>query len=195
MYIPSYYKIVDEQVVKDIIRQHNFGILVSGMQATHLAFSLEEDFTLYGHIARTNPQVKDLGKEAFAIFQGPHGYISPTLYTRFNSVPTWNYVAIHAYGTTTLLPEEKHFEVVESLIAQQESSYLEKWKQLPATYTSGLSKGIAAFSMKVERWEGTLKMSQDRTPEERENIIRHLQSSSHSSDHDLADWMIRSKEF
>lgn len=193
MYIPSYYRLADDELIFNIIQQNSFGLLLSHLKATHLAFTAAKDHSgriiLTGHMAAVNPQVQDLGKEALAIFQGPHGYISPSLYTRFNSVPTWNYVAVHCYGVPEMLAAEEHFSVVEELIAQHEPSYLPRWGALPDQYRNGLSKGIVAFRMIVEKVEAKVKLSQDRTAEECRNIIKHLKASEHSNDHDLAAWM------
>jgi transcriptional regulator len=195
MYIPPYYELKDPKLICEIIQSNSFGLLVTDRQATHLAFTLETDaqhsMKLTGHMARNNPQALQLGTQALAIFQGPHGYISPKLYTRHNSVPTWNYVAVHCYGPTEVLPDHEHFSVVEELIQVHEPDYINRWKSLSSDYREGLSKGIVAFRMKVEKVEAKLKLSQDRSMEERERIIRHLRASGHSADQDLADWMER----
>jgi transcriptional regulator len=195
MYIPPYYELKDPEIIREIIVRNGFGLLVTDRQATHLAFTVETDeqhrIELTGHMARNNPQALQLGTQALAVFQGPHGYISPKLYTRHNSVPTWNYVAVHCYGIAEVLPDHEHFSVVEELIQAHEPDFISRWQSLPDAYRDGLSKGIVAFRMKVEKIEAKLKLSQDRSKEERENIIRHLRASGHSSDHDLADWMER----
>jgi transcriptional regulator len=193
MYIPPYYELKDGQLIERIMTAHSFGLLVTPLQATHLAFTLEKKDSantyLTGHMAKSNPQVKCLGKEALAIFQGPHAYISPDRYTRNASVPTWNYIAVHCYGTTEILSETAHYEVVEKLINHHEPAYLHRWQTLPEAYRNGLSQGIVAFQMKIERVEAAVKLSQDRTPEEQQNIIRHLKASQVSSDRELAAWM------
>jgi len=195
MYIPPYYELKDAALIREIIVKNNFGLLVTDRQATHLAFTMDTDeqqnIELTGHMARNNPQALQLGTPALAIFQGPHGYISPKLYARHNSVPTWNYVAVHCYGITELLPSDAHFSVVEELIQAHEPDYIARWQSLPDVYRDGLSKGIVAFKMKVEKIEAKLKLSQDRSLEERQNIIRNLRASDHSTDHDLAAWMER----
>jgi transcriptional regulator len=59
--------------------------------------------TLYGHQARPNPQWRSIPVGgALAIFMGPDAYVSPSWYPAKQEhgkvVPTWNYVAVHAYG-------------------------------------------------------------------------------------------------
>lgn len=193
MYTPINYRVDDRGTIIRIIRENPFGVLVTGLTATHLPFTLEESDTgeiiLTGHMARANPQSRSLAQECLAIFQGPHGYISTEWYERENSVPTWDYLAVHCYGKPEVLPSEAHFAVVEELIRLMEPSFLPKWDLLPDHYRNGLSKGITAFRMKVERMDATAKLSQDRTHSERNNIVRQLKGSQRESDHLLADWI------
>ena len=78
--------------------------------ATHLPLVVKDEGEhglLEGHFARANPQWKSLdGQETLVVFNGPHSYVSPTLYVEELSVPTWNYIAIHAYGTLSLVEDE-----------------------------------------------------------------------------------------
>lgn len=193
MYTPQSFKLDDRDTIIRLIKENPFGILVSGLMATHLPFTLEQndagEIILTGHMARANQHAQILRQESLAIFQGPHGYISPAWYERENSVPTWDYLAVHCYGTPEILPSEAHFDVVEMLIRQMEPDFLHKWNLLPEHYRSGLSKAIVAFSMKVERMDATAKLSQNRTLSERKNIVRHLKSSQRESDRLLAEWI------
>jgi transcriptional regulator len=193
MYTPQIFKLDDRDTIIRLIKENPFGILVSGLMATHLPFILEQNDTgeiiLTAHMARANPHVQLLRQESLVIFQGPHGYISPAWYERENSVPTWDYLAVHCYGTPEILLSEDHYNVLEMLIRQMEPDFLHKWNLLPEHYRSGLSKGIVAFRMKVERVDGTAKLSQNRTLSERRNIVRQLKGSQMQTNHLLADWI------
>ena len=95
------------------IRSHGFATLFThgenGMTATHLPLLLDPDAGphghLLGHMARANPQWKDIQGEALVVFSGPHAYVSPTWYETPGTVPTWNYVAVHAYGPLRLVED------------------------------------------------------------------------------------------
>lgn len=195
MYIPSIYQLKDRSSVLRIIRENPFGILVAGQMATHLPFTLEEntsgEILLTGHLAKANPQTACLDRTCLIIFQGPHGYISPQWYERANSVPTWDYLAVHCYGTPEILPPESHWEVVEKLIRQMEPDFLPAWHRLPTDYKNGLSRGITAFTIKVERMEAAAKLSQDRTLSEKRNIVSRLMKSPRETDRLLANWIDR----
>src|SRR5689334_21322792 len=97
----------------EFIRRHSFATLVtissSGPVASHLPLLLDAEAgphgSLLGHMARANPQWRTAEGEALAIFLGPHAYVSPAWYGEPGTVPTWNYVAVHAYGTFRLVEE------------------------------------------------------------------------------------------
>src|SRR4051812_47054465 len=112
MYIPAAFAVTDLSHLHEFVVQNSFGLLVSQVQgesfASHLPFLLERNAgphgTLVGHMARANPQWKELAdRNALAIFTGPHAYISPTWYEAENVVPTWNYTAAHAYGRVEVI--------------------------------------------------------------------------------------------
>src|ERR1044071_9429828 len=107
MYLPSDFKEEDFQKLAAFIHQFSFATLVSGrsgsLQASHLPFLFDEkrgkSGFLRGHMAKANPHWKTIEEEeVLVIFQGPHAYISPTWYEASETVPTWNYATVHAYG-------------------------------------------------------------------------------------------------
>lgn len=150
MYIPSHFKIADEKITYDIIKEHSFATLFSihdGMPfATHLPLVLsKENAYLYGHFARSNPQWKDIKNQtALAIFHGLHCYISPSWYETNKAVPTWNYVTVHVYGEGELLEDEQ--EIMESLhdmvlkYEAPDSSY--RLQDVDPEFLAGMNKGI-----------------------------------------------------
>src|SRR5947209_3938936 len=114
VYLPPHFTETRLEVLLEHIERHDFGLLAShgpaGLIASHIPFLIERegaDLHLHGHLARPNPQIDDLarGGEALTIFNGPHAYISPSWYASGPSVPTWNYVDVHAYGTVRLIED------------------------------------------------------------------------------------------
>ena len=87
-------------------------------------------------------------QESLLIFHGPHAYISPALYEIRESVPTWNYATVHAYGHGKILPADtdKH-EVLAELISQFDSSYLQQWNSFDEQYRSRMLNHIVAFEI------------------------------------------------
>src|SRR5258708_7170285 len=116
MYIPSAFAETDLATLHDFIQAHSFALLASHHDgqplASHLPLLLDRatgvQGTLRGHMARANPQWRQAdGTEVLAVFLGPHAYVSPTWYEADDVVPTWNYVAVHAYGTLRLIDDRE----------------------------------------------------------------------------------------
>jgi transcriptional regulator len=198
MYIPEFNRVEDKTAALAFMRANPFAILVSnGDQspfATHLPVVIAEPpgkVALRAHVAKANPHWKTLEeKESLVIFHGPHAYISPSLYEIRESVPTWNYATVHAYGRGTVLPSDmaKH-QVLTELVSQFDSSYLEQWNSFDDQYRNRMLNHIVAFEILVTRIEAKFKLSQNRTKIEQENVIQALAASSDSAVSGVAEMM------
>jgi len=172
------------------IEQHDFGLLVShgaaGLVASHIPFLVErhdEELHLLGHLARPNPQVEDLSvsREVLAIFSGPHAYISPSWYADGPSVPTWNYVDVHAYGRLQLVDDDDWLRrLLRRLSDRHEAGNPAPWRMqdLPEACLTGMLKGNIGLDITVTRLEGKFKLSQNRPAVDRPRIIAALQRRS-----------------
>ena len=199
MYIPKHFEEKDIKKLVEFMKEFNFAVLISANEnkptATHLPFIIEEageEIILKSHMAKANPQWKSFkGKdEVLVIFSEPHAYISPSLYDHERNVPTWNYVAVHAYGIPELITGEKDtVSLLESTFDTFEKAYKTQWDNLEADYKNKLLKGITAFKIKVNKLEGKFKLSQNKTNEERERIINSLKSTEDDIKNALADYM------
>jgi transcriptional regulator len=168
-----------------------FALLVSttddGPFATHLpilASEVDGHLQLRGHVAKANPHWKFINQnqESLVIFHGPHAYISPRLYELRESVPTWNYAAVHVYGKGTVFTEEAQLnEFLQQLIAQFDSSYAAQWPALSEQYRSRMVQHIVGFEINATRVETKFKLSQNRTKAEQGSIIKALESSPDSA--------------
>ena len=157
MYIPTAFRADDRAALFDLIGRHAFGTLVTVIDgapfATHLPFLLDrERGVLLGHVARANRHWKALdgSAESLVIFQGPHGYVSPSWYATAPAVPTWNYAAVHVYGVPRLLDESGLLDLLGRLVAKYESGRERPWTMdLPADYRRKMLLGIVGFEVKV----------------------------------------------
>lgn len=187
MYIPEANRETRPEVLHRIIRENSFATLVthgSGeLAATHLPFLLEPERgpygTLVGHMARANGQWQAFrpGEEVLAIFQGAHAYISPSWYAAELSVPTWNYVAVHVYGVPRLIETPGELRrLLTALVPVYEAGLPEPWslERLPDEFVERLSRGIVGFEIPIARLEGKLKLSQNRSPADREGVVAAL---------------------
>ncbi|UNJ81388.1 FMN-binding negative transcriptional regulator [Metabacillus dongyingensis] len=197
MYIPKHFKIDDEEVIYDFIEKYGFATLFSQHKgepcATHLPLMINKsENALYGHFARPNEQWKDaVNQQVLAVFQGPHCYISPTWYETTEAVPTWNYVSIHLYGKMEIVEDRKGiFDSLNDLVNKYErpdSPY--NLKDVEPSFIEGMSKGIAAFRIKITKIEAKAKLSQNHPVERQELIINHLENTSQQDNIQVASLM------
>lgn len=197
MYIPKYFKITDEKMAHDVIKEHSFATLFSqhnGMPfATHLPLILnKENSYLYGHFARPNPQWQDIKNQTvLAIFHGPHCYISPSWYETNKAVPTWNYVTVHVYGEVELLEDDN--ELLGSLhdmvlkYETPESTY--RLEDVDAEFLAGMNKGVQGFKIKINRVEGKVKLNQNHSLQRQELVINQLEQKSNTDEQQIAKLM------
>lgn len=203
MYTPKFNQVSDRAILLEAMRTYSFAILFgpdgtepeNGMRATHLPLLVKDEGehgTLLGHFARANPHWSALaGRETLVVFPGPHSYVSPSLYTEELSVPTWNYIAIHAYGTLSTIEDESGKNaLVEALIAKHEPAYLERWREMPDGFRRTNLAGIMGFRIPVARIEGKFKLSQNRGADDRRNV-RAAHATGSDDERELARWMER----
>jgi transcriptional regulator len=204
MYTPKFNQVSDRALLIEAMRAWSFAILIgpqsapeSGapLAATHLPLVVKDEGThglIEGHFARANRHWKALaGRETLVVFAGPHSYVSPTLYADPLSVPTWNYIAVHAYGTLELVEEEAAKDaLLRGLIGVYEPAFAEKWRAMPSDFRRSMLAGIVGFRIPIQRIEGKFKLSQNRSAAERSNI--HAAHAAGSDDQQaLANWMAR----
>jgi transcriptional regulator len=205
MYIPAHFAVTEAEKLASVIQRNSFALLVTQHEgapfATHLPLLFSPDGkgggTLEGHVARANPQWQDLarGEEALAVFTGPHAYVSPSWYSQHPSVPTWNYVAVHAYGVATLHEDAAWLgKLVRRLVAVYEAGQTSPWQpELPPDYERNMLRGIVGFELAITRLEGKFKLSQNRTEADRQGVHFALSSSQRDEDQRLAQSMAEEK--
>ena len=176
MYVPKHFDAPDAAWCHALIARESFALLVStGADAipfaTHLPLLLDPargpHGTLLGHVARANPHARLLADAAptLAVFQGPHAYVSPAWYSAHPSVPTWNYVAVHASGVGALVEDAARVRaLLADLVRAYEGAGGTAWSldALPEDYMAGMQRGIVAFEIPIDRLEGKAKLSQNR---------------------------------
>src|SRR5579863_890712 len=196
MYIPKAFREEDIGVLHAFMQGNNFAILVTIQDgvplATHLPLILDPEKgtygTLRGHMARANTQWRtfDESKEVLVIFPGPHAYISPSWYVSEpeTSVPTWNYAAIHAYGTPHIVSDEELlYTLLKDSVDTFEASFATPWTiQQRGDFMRKKMRAVVGFELLITRLEGKLKLSQNRFEEDQERVIAMLQDSDNAVD-------------
>lgn len=196
MYVPKHFAVDDPALLAQFMKRHPFGILVSNVNekpfGTHAPFIVREGpggIALSLHIARLNPQWRNLeGQNVLAIFQGPHAMISASWYTQpAQSVPTWNYSAVHCSGRARLLDDQETLGVLEAMVAQFESGWT--FEGADPAYIERMRQGIVGIEMAVTECTGAYKYSQNRSLQDQRQVLERLDESRDCGDRQAADAM------
>jgi transcriptional regulator len=187
LYIPQPQLIEDRRFLHDFMDEFAFVDLVTvspSLRITHIPVWLDRAAgsygTIYGHISRQNPQgaAFDGRQTGVIVFRGPHGYISPAWYAKTeNAVPTWNFAVVHATGKLRPVEGRQELnELLSKLIAKFESyegtSY--DFTRIDESYKTRLMGGIIGFKLEIELLEGKFKLGQDRSPADRQSLLKKL---------------------
>ena len=186
LYIPKAHLVDDRKFLHEFMDEFSFVDLITAtptLRITHIPCFMDRtrgDYgTIYGHISRNNPQSKtfDGAHAATIVFRGPHGYISPSWYTKPEAVPTWNFGVVHATGKLQPVAEKKPLrELLAKLIDKNEdySKSTYSFAKLPDSYVGGMLGGIIGFEMKIELLEGKFKLGHERNEADRKPVLDHL---------------------
>ncbi|MGD9720506.1 MAG: FMN-binding negative transcriptional regulator [Pirellulales bacterium] len=200
MYLPATFAQTDQSAIFDLIESHSFGLLVSGageeLVASHLPLLLARDVPLQGrligHMARANPQWRSLdGRQVLCVFSGPHAYISPSWYEAAEVVPTWNYLAVHAYGTCRIIDDPAAAaRIVGDYVSTYERSQAAPWQLDASTpYFERMLQAIVAFEIDITRLEGKWKLGQNHAAERREKTAARLDESENAEAREIGRLM------
>jgi transcriptional regulator len=188
MYIPEHFRLRHDEDAIAFMRANPFAILVSstaeGPFATHLPLSVhaeEGKTTLRGHVARANPHWRCLEEPAqcLTIFHGPHSYVSPSNFTMLDSVPTWNYAAVHVYGNVRIFSSPDELQgMLHELIETFDPAYRSQWDERTSPkFRENMLHQIVGFEIVATRIEGKFKLNQNRTRQDQSNVIASLEKS------------------
>ena len=216
MYVPPHFVQDDRSRLFECVERYPFAVLVSNAGerpfATHLPLLLDRDAgpngTLVGHMARDNPHWRLARGETLAIFSGPHSYISPTWYEAERVVPTWNYVAVHAYGKLTILDSHgDRLRIVRDFVERFERGMPRPWRldasegvsdappvESGARWIERLAESIVGFRIEIERLEGKWKLNQNQPRDRRERVARALEAGEDDQSRGVASLMRQNLE-
>ena len=201
MYMPPQFNAKDPAIALELMRAHPFASLISNDDeglpyVTHLPLVAEQQeggqLVLLGHCAKPNPHWRHLQArpQAVATFLGPHAYLSPRMYPDLMRVPTWNYIAIHAYGEAKLVEDPVGKDaLLKRLIGIHEPAYAQQWRDLGEEYQQKMLMGIVGFEITVTKLEAKFKMNQHR--KEAHATTYAAYSQGNPNERELAQWMER----
>lgn len=184
MWVKKIYQVNDQALIESFIRENGFATLVTRgdyyPEATHIPMEWElKDNRPYlrGHLAKANPHWKDfpLYPNVLAIFQSPvHHYISAAWYAEPN-VSTWDYMSVHVQGSIRMISGEE----LKASVNRLTNHYADPAHQQPGfdqldPQVQRQIDGVVGFEIKVDTVQAAFKMSQNRDPEDYQNIITEL---------------------
>ena len=200
MYVPASFKVDDQATIDEFVERYDFATIVSsptsGIVATHAPVVVRRTPTglvVVGHVARANShwEVMNGADQLLVIFNGPHGYISPTWYASGPAVPTWNYATVHAYGKPRAIHDSAFIhEVLRELVHRYEKG-VNAWRveDLPRDFRERLVSAVVGFEMPVERLEAKFKLGQNRSAEDCTGVIAGLEREPSAEAAALAAFM------
>lgn len=206
MYIPKAFHVDDRETLVAFMRAHNFAAVVTngpaGLAATPVPVVIHDEgetLRVTGHFAKANPQAQDLNDtDGLILFSGPHAYVSPTWYEARESVPTWNYMAVHVYGRLRAWRVDEAPGEIEQMLAdliqQHEPGYHAQWESLPERYRDGMRHGIVGFELTATRVEGKFKLSQNRPAADQATVAAALSARPNADERATGEAMQRLKE-
>jgi transcriptional regulator len=202
MYIPRRYEEKDLEKIHAFISENSFAILISVLEGvpvgTHIPLLLEKDEQgrdiLMGHISRGNEQKLSFGgggktggenidgAKVLAIFPGPHAYISPRWYTEMN-VPTWNYIAVHVYGTIKIIEGEALRAALSRLVHNYEQHLPRPVdiEEITEKRVTAEMRGIVGFEILIEDIQAAYKLSQNRDEQSFHQVVGQLEQGDEAA--------------
>jgi transcriptional regulator len=206
MYIPKSFAEHDLPTLFAFLDAHPLATLVTntaedGLFATHLPLVLDRADgpagKLLGHVARANPHSRFLAGgpiDALAIFTGPDAYITPEWYATKQEtsrvVPTWNYIAVHAYGSLRLRDDADSLRAhLEALTRRHEGGRPNPWhvSDAPDEFVAQQMKAIVGIEFGITRLEGKWKMSQNRSDADIDGVVQGLGESASARDREVSE--------
>ncbi|QRG70815.1 FMN-binding negative transcriptional regulator [Brevibacillus choshinensis] len=198
MYIPKQYRMSRDEAVQ-MMKAYPFALLITVDEhrpmATHIPLEIrEEEGKIFatGHLAYGNMQKKTLdgNRDVLLIFQGPHAYISSSWYES-EEVPTWDYLAVHAYGTARVLTRDELISALDTMLTHYESHRENGrlWDTFDPELLESEMKGIVGFEIEITSIQAAAKMSQNRNDTDYTSIVTELEKSDDQGEIQVAQWM------
>jgi transcriptional regulator len=191
MYEPPLHRHDDIAAQHALIREYPLGLLIScgpsGLIANAIPFLIDPAASTFGtlqaHVARANPQWRDLqvADEALVVFQGVDHYITPSWYETKREtgkvVPTWNYLIVQARGRPRVIEDAGWLRAqIEALTAKKEASRAAPWAvgDAPEDFVASQIRAIVGVEIEIADLRGKWKASQNRNEADRAGVVAGL---------------------
>lgn len=198
MYTSRLNQVLDQEEILSFMKRFSFATIITSDDdipvASHLPFTITNKngkIFLHAHFAKANMQWDNIeAKKVLVIFSEPHAYISASHYDNVQSVPTWNYYAVHAYGYCKIVHDKSAaLAGLEDMIDVYEPEYKKQWNTLSENFKDKMLQGIVSFTVTVNDVQASQKLSQNKTAKEQQRIIDSLINSKDTSAKITGDYM------
>jgi transcriptional regulator len=199
MYVPRFNALDDREAIRAMVTAIGAAELVTVGEdgyplATRLPVVWDGD-RLVLHIARANPHWRSVPVDgsvpALAVVTDAEAYVSPAWYAtkaeHGRVVPTWNYSAVQITGRLRRVEDPEWLRTAVTLLTEQHES----GRDAPATYVDKQLRAIVGLELAIERVEGKAKLSQNRSEEDRDGVVRGLRAEGAARESVVADQMER----
>ena len=185
MHPASSFRNPDRALLETMVEEFGFGMVFAqtpdGPRVAHVPLLWTTDGALQFHLARGNALTRHLdGMTVLAVVNGPDGYVSPRWYADPEQVPTWNYVALELEGRVRRLDAEGLLGQITALSDKHEARIAagQPWTmdKLPEAKSRAMQSAIVGFELEITAWRETLKLSQNKSADERDRVAAGLES-------------------
>ncbi len=175
----------DRALLESLIDEIGFGMVFAatpdGPRVAHVALLSTGDGAVQFHLSRGNALTRHLdGMTALVVVNGPDGYVSPRWYDDPQHVPTWNYVALELEGRVRRMDSDGLLGLLDTLSERNEARIEggQPWTmdKVPEARLRSLLSGIVGFELEVQAWRETLKLSQNRSAQDRDRLATGLEA-------------------
>jgi len=175
----------DRPLLEALIDEIGFGMVFmttpDGPRVAHTPLLSTGDGAVQFHLSRGNALTRWLdGGTALVTVNGPDAYVSPRWYADRATVPTWDYVALELEGRVRRMDTHGLEGLLHALILRHEGRVAgEPWRaeETPPDMWRKLVGAIVGFELEVLAWRPTIKLSQKKSPAERETIAAGLEAT------------------
>lgn len=179
------YRHDDRALLETLIDQIGFGMVFlttpDGPRVAHTPLLSTGDGAVQFHLARANALAKHLdGATALVTINGPDAYVTPRWYAQRGTVPTWDYVSLELEGRVRRMDQDGLEALLHTLIEKYETGLGgEGWSatETPPDIWRKLLSAIAGYEMEILAWRPTLKLSQNKSADDRARIIDGLEQA------------------
>jgi transcriptional regulator len=180
-----------DDLAATIVREIGFAAIFAatpdGPRVAHAPVALNDDATaLQFHLSRGNGLTKHLdGQDALVVVQGPDAYVSASWYAAADQVPTWNYVAVEMEGRARRLGDDELVAQLDALSALHEARVGADppWTRdkMNSAQFSRMTGAITGFELRIAAWRPTIKLSQNKSADERARVAAGLDATGHGA--------------